>query len=105
MSFLWLDSNTAQQVANSNGAIDPFCKQAWIEYGRRFCIYSVTGLAVGAACAFVFMGLPLPLLFHSRETHVQSCFYGARLRLWYWLCVDAIQCGYPQPQNSQEVEK
>lgn len=66
MSFLWLDSNTAQQVANSNGAIDPFCKQAWIEYGRRFCIYSVTGLAVGAACAFVFMGLVLPLLFHSR---------------------------------------
>lgn len=50
-------------MANNNGIIDPFCKQAWIEYGRRFCIYSVTGLAVGAACAFVFLGLVLLLLF------------------------------------------
>lgn len=36
--------------------IDPFCKQAWMEYCRRFCVYSITGLAVGATCAFVFMG-------------------------------------------------
>ena len=43
-------------IIRPNNSIDPFCKQAWMEYGRRFCIYSVTGLAVGAACAFVLMG-------------------------------------------------
>ena len=43
-------------IIRPNNSFDPFCKQAWMEYGRRFCIYSVTGLAVGAACAFVLMG-------------------------------------------------
>ena len=43
-------------VSNESNLIDPFCKQAWLEYGRRFCLYSVTGLAVGAACAFVLLG-------------------------------------------------
>lgn len=42
---------------NQGIMMDPFCKQAWIEYGKRFCIYSATGLAVGAACAFVLLGL------------------------------------------------
>ena len=51
-----VESKKEVTIIRPNNSIDPFCKQAWMEYGRRFCIYSVTGLAVGAACAFVLMG-------------------------------------------------
>ena len=51
-----LEEKRQVTIVNGSTDIDPFSKQAWIEYGRRFCIYSVTGLAVGAACAFVLMG-------------------------------------------------
>ena len=47
-----------EAIHTNNATIDPFCKQAWGEYCRRFCIYSVAGLAVGATCAFVFLGKP-----------------------------------------------
>ena len=60
-SVIWsclsdVESKKEVTIIRPNNSIDPFCKQAWMEYGRRFCIYSVTGLAVGAACAFVLMG-------------------------------------------------
>ena len=51
-----VESKKEVTIIRPNNSIDPFCKQAWMEYGRRFCIYSVTGLAVGASCAFVLMG-------------------------------------------------
>ncbi|CBK21990.2 uncharacterized protein [Blastocystis hominis] len=55
-----MSNNLVNNINNSKQStiIDPFCKQAWIEYGRRFCINSITGLAIGAAFAFVLLGKP-----------------------------------------------
>lgn len=51
-----VDSVNNTNNSTQSTIIDPFCKQAWMEYGRRFCINSLTGLAIGAAFAFVLLG-------------------------------------------------
>ena len=60
-----LDTGNTKHEEIQGTSMDPFCRQAWMEYGKRFCIYSATGLAVGAACAFVLLGL----LFHLNISH------------------------------------
>ena len=61
-----IDNEQSKPIVDQSTMMDPFCKQAWLEYGRRFCIYSVSGLAIGAACAFVLLGLFFSILFTTR---------------------------------------
>ena len=85
--------------------MDPFCRQAWMEYGKRFCIYSATGLAVGAACAFVLLGSLFHFHFSFRKAYSPFCMHGTWSWVWPWLCLDTNKCWYPQSPSSKKMEK